>query len=69
MATFKRAVQKPKKKKNNMTWKKLKKHDREEEKEENGAQMNNSVELGFLKIFYCLTKKKVEIGILVGIII
>jgi hypothetical protein len=51
-----------------MTWKKLKKHVHEEEKED-GAQMNNSVELGFLKIFYCLTKKKVEIGILVGIII
>jgi hypothetical protein len=49
--------------------KKLKKHVREEEKEEDGAQMNNSVELGFLKIFYCLTKKKVEVGILVGIII
>jgi hypothetical protein len=55
MTTFKRAVQRPKKK--------------EEEKEEDGAQMNNSVELGFLKIFYCLTKKKVEVGILVGIII
>jgi hypothetical protein len=38
--------------------KKLKKHVCEEEKEEDGVQMNNSVELGFLKIFYCLTKKK-----------
>jgi hypothetical protein len=40
--------------------KKLKKHVREEEKEEDGAHMNNLVELGFLKIFYlmCLTKKK-----------
>jgi hypothetical protein len=37
--------------------KKLKKHVREEEKEEDCAQMNNSIELGFLKIFYCLTKK------------
>jgi hypothetical protein len=41
-----------------------------EEAEEDSAQMNNLIELGFLKIFYlmCLTKKKkIEVGILVGI--
>jgi hypothetical protein len=52
--------------------KKLKKHDVcEEEKEDDGGQINNLVELGFLKIFYlmCLRWKKAEVGVLVGIII
>jgi hypothetical protein len=46
--------------------KKLKKHEvREEEKEDDGAQINNLVELGFSKIFYlmCLTWKKDEVGV------
>ena len=52
--------------------KKLKNHDvGEKEKEDDGAQINNLVELGFLKIFYlmCLTWKKAEVRVLVGIII
>ena len=43
----------------------------ENKKEDDGAQINNLVELGFLKIFYliCLTWKKAEVVVLVGIII
>jgi hypothetical protein len=38
--------------------KKLKKHNvRLEEKEDDGAQINNLVELGILKIFYLIWKK------------
>jgi hypothetical protein len=49
-----------------------KKHDiREKEKENDGAQINNLVELGFLKIFYlmCLMWKKDKVGVLVDKII
>jgi hypothetical protein len=43
---------------------------REEEKEGGSAQINNLIELRFLKIFYlCMTWSKYEVRVLVGIII